>query len=207
MKKGFIDAVVGLQWGDEGKGKNIDQLLSSGLYSAVARFHGGANAGHTLKFGNKIFIGHIIPSGCFRKNIDLYIGNGVVVDAISLIIEMSQLRDLGFDIKNRLYISDRAKLVSYMHPFLDQADEWRRSKSKSGAKIGTTARGIGPAYSDARSRKVLLVGDILLPDFKKKEEYRKNVALVTKYLEVNIVLLTEYFEKTIEIVNYLNDLK
>jgi len=167
MKKGFIDVVIGLQWGDEGKGKNIDQLLSSGLYSAVARFHGGANAGHTLKFGDKTFIGHIIPSGCFRKNVDLYIGNGVVVDAISLINEISQLKDLGFDVTKRLYISERAKLVSYMHPFLDQADEHRRSKK--GAKIGTTSRGIGPAYSDARSRKGLLVGDILLSDFKNKE--------------------------------------
>ncbi len=166
--RGFIDAVVGLQWGDEGKGKNIDELLSSGVYSAVARFHGGANAGHTIKSGKLTFIGHIIPSGCLRKNIELYIGNGVVVDVVSLINEIHQLKDLGFDVKNRLYISNRAKLVSYLHPFLDQADEHRRSKG--GAKIGTTSRGIGPVYSDVRARKALLIGDILLPDFEQKQK-------------------------------------
>ncbi|OGJ10788.1 hypothetical protein A2456_02645 [Candidatus Nomurabacteria bacterium RIFOXYC2_FULL_36_19] len=163
-----MDAVVGLQWGDEGKGKNIDELLSSGVYSAVARFHGGANAGHTIKSGKLTFIGHIIPSGCLRKNIELYIGNGVVVDVVSLINEIHQLKDLGFDVKNRLYISNRAKLVSYLHPFLDQADEHRRSKG--GAKIGTTSRGIGPVYSDVRARKALLIGDILLPDFEQKQK-------------------------------------
>jgi len=102
--KGFIDVLVGLQWGDEGKGKNIDELLSNGVYSAVARFQGGANAGHTIKSGDITFIGHIIPSGCLRKDIELYIGNEVVVDVVSLIKEISQLKDLGFDIKERLYI-------------------------------------------------------------------------------------------------------
>jgi adenylosuccinate synthase len=170
-KRGFIDVVVGLQWGDEGKGKNIDQLLSSGIYGAVARFQGGANAGHTLKLGKTTFIGHIIPSGCLHKNIELYIGNGVVVDANSLISEMSQLKSLGFNVAPRLYISNRAKLVSYLHPFLDQAEEHRRSKLKNklGARIGTTARGIGPVYGDARARRALSIGDILLPDFEKKE--------------------------------------
>ena len=82
MKNGFIDVVVGLQWGDEGKGKNIDELLSGGTYSGVARFQGGANAGHTIKSGGITFIGHIVPSGCLHKNIELYIGNGVVVDVV-----------------------------------------------------------------------------------------------------------------------------
>ena len=118
--RGFIDTVVGLQWGDEGKGKNIDQLISNGTYSAVARFQGGANAGHTLKHGNKTFIGHIVPSGCLHKNIELYIGNEVVVDAVSLIKEITELKNLGFNVKSRLYISNRAKLVSFLHPFLDQ---------------------------------------------------------------------------------------
>ena len=163
-----MDAVVGLQWGDEGKGKNIDELLSRGLYSAVARFQGGANAGHTIKLGNVTFIGHIVPSGCFQKNIELYIGNGVVVDAVSLIREIKQLKDLGFDVVSRLYISNRAKLVSYLHPFLDQAEECFRSKA--GVKIATTSRGIGPAYSDARARRGLLVGDVLMPDFREKEK-------------------------------------
>ncbi|OGI68624.1 hypothetical protein A2738_01505 [Candidatus Nomurabacteria bacterium RIFCSPHIGHO2_01_FULL_42_15] len=172
MRRGFIDVVVGLQWGDEGKGKNIDALLSSGNYSAVARFQGGANAGHTIKFNGKTFIGHIVPSGCLHKNIELNIGNGVVVDVVSLIKEMRELKDLGFDITKRLYISNRAKLVSYLHPFIDQADEYMRNKSKnkSISKIGTTSRGIGPAYSDIRARRGLLLGDVLLPDFKEKEK-------------------------------------
>ena len=170
-RRGFIDVVVGLQWGDEGKGKNIDQLLSSGIYGAVARFQGGANAGHTLKLGKTTFIGHIIPSGCLQKNVELYIGNGVVVDAQSLISEISKLKSLRFNVTPRLYISNRAKLVSYLHPFLDQAEEHRRSKSngKLGTKVGTTLKGIGPAYSDTRARRALLIGDILLPDFEKKE--------------------------------------
>ncbi len=167
MTKGFVDVIVGLQWGDEGKGKNIDKLLSEGTYSAVARFQGGANAGHTIKFGNTSFIGHIVPSGCLQKNIELYIGNGVVLDSVSLMKEISELKNLGFNVAPRLYISNRAKLVSYLHPFLDQAEESYRGKK--GAKIGTTARGIGPAYSDGRARKALLIGDILLPDFKEKE--------------------------------------
>ena len=165
-KNGFIDVVVGLQWGDEGKGKNIDQLLSSKIYSGVARFQGGANAGHTLKYKDTTFIGHIVPSGCLHKNIDLYIGNEVVVDVVSLIKEINQLKELGFDITKRLYISERAKLVSYMHPILDAADEHKRNKS--GSKIGTTNRGIGPVYSDFRARRALLLGDVILPSFKEK---------------------------------------
>ena len=168
MNKGFLDVVVGLQWGDEGKGKNIDELLSSKLYFGVARFHGGANAGHTLKLGSITFIGHIVPSGCLHKNIELYIGNGVVVDVMSLVSEMRQLKDVGFNITKRLYISDRAKLVSYLHPFLDQADEHRRNKL--GTKVGSTSRGIGPAYSDVRARRALLIGDVQLPDFEQKEK-------------------------------------
>ena len=160
--------VVGLQWGDEGKGKNIDELLSHGDYSGVARFQGGANAGHTLKLGDVTFVGHIVPSGCLHKNIKLYIGNGVVVDAVSLVAEISELKSLGFNVAPRLYISNRAKLVSYLHSFLDQADEHKRRKS--GTHIGTTSRGIGPAYSDARARRGLLIGDVLMSDFEQKEK-------------------------------------
>ncbi len=200
MKKGFIDVVVGLQWGDEGKGKNIDQLLSKGNYSGVARFHGGANAGHTIKFGDKTFIGHIVPSGCFRKEVELYIGNGVVVDAVSLISEIKQLKDFSFNVTPRLYISNRAKLVSYLHPFLDQADEHKRSKS--GTKVGTTSRGIGPTYADARARRGLLVGDILLPDFEQKEkilsEFHMNLLNMYKEkygFEINLEKIKEAKEK------------
>lgn len=167
-QKGFVDVLVGLQWGDEGKGKNIDELLSGGVYSAVARFQGGANAGHTIKSGDVTFIGHIIPSGCLRDDIELYIGNEVVVDVVSLIKEIGELKNLGHDVAPRLYISNRAKLVSYLHPFIDQAEE--NYRSKGGNKIGTTSRGIGPAYSDSRARRGLLVGDINFPDFLDKQK-------------------------------------
>lgn len=175
IKLGFIDVVVGLQWGDEGKGKNIDQLLSHGVYSGVARFQGGANAGHTIKSGNTTFIGHIIPSGCLQKNTELYIGNGVALDAVSLIKEIEELKSFGFDVAPRLYISNRAKLVSYMHPFLDQAEESYRSKN--GTNIGTTARGIGPAYADFKARRALLAGDVVSLNFKKRESDLSNFHL------------------------------
>jgi len=182
--QGFIDVLVGLQWGDEGKGKNIDELLSSGIYSGVARFQGGANAGHTLKWGDKTFIGHIIPSGCLHPEVELYVGNGVVVDVISLVKEIKELKNLGFDILPRLYISNRAKLVSYLHPFLDQAEESYRSKG--GNKIGTTSRGIGPSYADSRARRGLLMGDINFSDFEQKE---KNLS------ELHMNILDMYKEK------------
>lgn len=212
MKKGFIDVVVGLQWGDEGKGKNIDQLLSKGVYSGVARFHGGANAGHTLKIGDVTFIGHIIPSGCLSKGVELYIGNGVVVDALSLIAEMVQLKNLNFDVTKRLFISNRAKLVSYLHPFLDQADEYRRNKL--GTKIGTTSRGIGPAYSDIRARRGLLIGDILLSDFEQKEailsEFHMNLLNMykDKYgFEIDTQKIKEAREKWMDAVEKIKKLK
>src|SRR3989344_4731827 len=175
--RGFIDILVGLQWGDEGKGKNIDDLLLSKVYSGVARFQGGANAGHTLNSAGVSFIGHIIPSGCLHEGIELYIGSEVVVDVVSLVKEIKELKEKGFDILPRLYISNRAKLVSYMHPFLDLADEAYRQGF--GGKIGTTARGIGPAYSDSRARRGLLVGDVLYEDFSDKSE---NLALFHKNL-------------------------
>lgn len=212
MKKGSIDVVVGLQWGDEGKGKNIDELLSHGAYSAVARFQGGANAGHTLKLGDVTFIGHIVPSGCLQKNIELYIGNGVVVDAVSLITEISQLKSLGFDVASRLYISNRAKLVSYLHPFLDQADEHRRNKL--GTKIGTTSRGVGPAYSDARGRRGLLIGDVLLPDFEQKEralsEFHANFLNMYKEeygFEIDSEKIKEAKEKWLDALSKLKKLQ
>ncbi|MBP9715288.1 MAG: adenylosuccinate synthase [Candidatus Pacebacteria bacterium] len=168
QKKGFVDVLVGLQWGDEGKGKNIDDLLLSKVYSGVARFQGGANAGHTLNSAGVSFIGHIIPSGCLHQDMELYIGSEVVVDVISLVKEIKELKEKGFDIAPRLYISNRAKLVSYMHSYLDLADEAYRSNT--GSKIGTTARGIGPAYSDSRARRGLLIGDVMFTDFNDKVE-------------------------------------
>lgn len=149
--------------------------MSCGVYSGVARFQGGANAGHTIKSGNITFIGHIIPSGCLQEDIELYIGNGVAVDAVSLIKEIEELKSLGFNVVSCLYISNRAKLVSHLHPFLDQAEESYRSKNK--ASIGTTARGIGPIYADFKARRALLTGDVLSSDFKKQESNLSNFHL------------------------------
>lgn len=204
--------VVGLQWGDEGKGKNIDELLSHGDYSGAARFQGGANAGHTLKLGDVKFIGHIIPSGCLHKKMELYIGNGVVVDAVSLIAEISELKTLKYDVAKRLYISNRAKLVTYLHPFLDQADEHRRSGL--GTKVGTTSRGIGPAYSDSRGRRGLLVGDILLLDFEEKEkilyEFHMNILDMYKEkygFEINHQKIQEARQKWMDAVKKMQKLR
>ena len=212
FKKGFIDVLVGLQWGDEGKGKNIDQLLSKGIYSGVARFQGGANAGHTLKFGDKTFIGHIVPSGCLQEGIELYVGNEVVVDAVSLVKEIKELKNLGFDVVPRLYISDRAKLVSYLHPFLDQAEEFYRSKG--GKTLGTTSRGIGPAYADSRARRGLLVGDINFPDFEQKEKELSELHInflnmyKEKYnFEIDETKIKEAREKWLEAINEIKKLK
>ncbi|OGI94820.1 hypothetical protein A3A03_01415, partial [Candidatus Nomurabacteria bacterium RIFCSPLOWO2_01_FULL_40_18] len=212
-KEGSIDAVVGLQWGDEGKGKNIDELLSEGKYCAVARFQGGANAGHTLKIGDMTFVGHIVPSGCLTKSIELYIGNGVVIDVVSLINEIKQLKDLGFDVTSRLYISNRAKLVSYLHPFLDQADEFMRNKS-GGGKIGTTSRGIGPAYSDVRARRGLLIGDVLMSDFEQKiatlSEFHLNILNMYKEkygFEIPVEKINEAKEKWNKAIQELKKLK
>ena len=198
--RGFIDVVVVLQWGDEGKGKYIDELISHGRYVCVARFQGGANAGHTLKYKNTTFVGHIVPSGCLQKDVELYIGNGVVVDVVSLIKEIDELKNFGLKIASRLFISNRAKLVSYLHPFLDQADEHRRSKL--GTKVGTTSRGIGPAYSDIRARRGLLIGDILSPNFKHTEsilaEFHMNVLNMyqEKYgFEINLQKIKEAKKK------------
>ncbi len=212
VKKGFVDVLVGLQWGDEGKGKNIDELLSHGTYSAVARFQGGANAGHTIKKDDITFIGHIIPSGCLHQNIELYIGNEVVVDIVSLAKEITELKVLGFNVTSRLYISNRAKLVSFMHPFLDKAEESYRNKNTK--SIGTTSRGIGPAYSDSRSRRGLLMGDILSDDFSDKvknlKEFHMNLLDMYKEkynFEYSLKEIEEAEKKWLDALNIIRELK
>jgi adenylosuccinate synthase len=210
-KKGAVDVVIGLQWGDEGKGKNIDALVASGIYAGVARFNGGANAGHTIKLGDKTFVGHIVPSGCFKKNIELYVGNGVIVDPVSLVQEIAELKSLGYDVTSRLFISNRAKLASYLHPVLDKAEE--HYKGKGGKGVGTTMRGIGPAYADSRARRILQVGDISRPDFIKKEKdlsdfHRNLLAMYAKKYGFAMPLdLDERKIKWLEAVKILKKLK
>jgi adenylosuccinate synthase len=154
-----IDVLLGLQWGDEGKGKIVDYLAPK--YQMVARFQGGPNAGHTLKFGGKKFVLHTIPSGIFRDNLQNLIGNGVVIDPITFVKELQELTAVGVTFENRLFVAKKAHLILPTHRMLDAASELAKGKEK----IGSTLRGIGPAYMDKTGRNGLRVGDILSPDF------------------------------------------
>lgn len=148
-----VTVVVGSQWGDEGKGKIVDIL--SEQYDIVVRYQGGANAGHTVKIGDKQFILHLIPSGILRENVLCVIGNGVVVDPRALLDEIKQLEDLGINIQNRLFISQNAHLIMPYHKLLDSISE------SGSSKIGTTGRGIGPCYIDKYARKGIRIVDLL----------------------------------------------
>ena len=159
MKK--VDVLLGLQWGDEGKGKVVDVLTPK--YDVVTRFQGGPNAGHTLEFDGKKYILRSIPSGIFQGGKINVIGNGVVLDPILFKEEAVSLADHGHDIMDQLYISKKAHLIMPTHRILDAANE----SAKGTGKIGTTGKGIGPAYTDKISRNGLRVGD-LLHDFDKK---------------------------------------
>lgn len=167
-----MDILLGLQWGDEGKGKIVDFIAPD--YQVVARFQGGPNAGHTLHFDGIKHVLHQIPSGAFRPEIKNLIGNGVVLDLHTLKNEILSLTKLGVDLTRNLFISKKAQLIIPTHRALDAASE----KQKGENKIGSTLRGIGPTYADKVARVGLRVGDILLPDF--KERYN---ALKARHLE------------------------
>lgn len=156
-----VDVLLGLQWGDEGKGKIVDVLTPR--YDVVARFQGGPNAGHTLEFGGERYVLRSIPSGIFQGGKINIIGNGVVLDPLLFKEEAEALAAHGHDIHKQLYISKKAHLIMPTHRVLDQANE----AAKGTGKIGTTGRGIGPTYTDKISRNGLRVGD-LLDDFNRK---------------------------------------
>ncbi len=160
-----LDVVLGLQWGDEGKGKIVDVL--AGNYPIVARFQGGPNAGHSLHFEGKSFVLRSIPSGIFRKDAVNIIGNGVVLDPITFRKECENIEATGVPVKDRIVIAKKAHLILPTHRLLDAANEAAMGKGK----IGSTLKGIGPTYTDKVSRNGLRVGDILAPDF--KDRYRK----------------------------------
>src|SRR3990167_4313594 len=173
----MVDVILGLQWGDEGKGKIVDVLTPD--YNLVARFQGGPNAGHTLVFNNNKFILNLIPSGIFRENTLNIIGNGVVIDPVTLKKEIEKLLSSEIsDVKERLLISKRASLILPTHKALDSASE----KSQGDGKIGSTLRGVGPAYQSKIGRTALRVGDILTPLFNQKYSAIKKLHL--KLLEV-----------------------
>ncbi len=164
----MIDVILGLQWGDEGKGKIVDYFARN--YDVVARFQGGPNAGHTLYRDGQKLVLHQIPSGIFYPNTLNLIGNGVVLDPVSLKKECDKVSSFGVDLKKNLFISERTNLIVPTHRALDKASEIAKGKEK----IGSTLKGIGPAYMDKTGRNALRVGDILSPDFQDAYEKLKN---------------------------------
>ncbi len=164
----MVDILLGLQWGDEGKGKIVDVLAPN--YKIVARFQGGPNAGHTLEFEGKKHVLHQIPSGIFRPDCINVIGNGVVLDPVIFRKEIEALSSYNIDFSKSLFISKKTALIIPTHRLLDAASE----KAKGNAKIGSTLKGIGPTYSDKIARQGLRLGDVLSPGF--KDKYDKLVA-------------------------------
>jgi len=155
----MVDVILGLQWGDEGKGKIVDYFASN--YDVVARFQGGPNAGHTLYVDGKKIVLHQIPSGIFHPEKTNLIGNGVVLDAVTLKRECENVAAFGVDYKKNMYISERAHLILPTHRAIDKASEL----SKGNEKIGSTLKGIGPAYMDKTGRNGLRVGNLLDKSF------------------------------------------
>lgn len=162
-----VDVLLGLQWGDEGKGKVVDVLTPN--YEVIARFQGGPNAGHSLEFNNIKHVLHTIPSGIFHPNCINIIGNGVVIDPVIFAQEIETLEKMGVNLKSTLKISKKAHLILPSHRELDAASEAAKGKSK----IGSTLKGIGPTYMDKTGRNGLRVGDILASDFSDKYNYLK----------------------------------
>lgn len=155
--------VIGAQWGDEGKGKIVDLL--SGDIDIVARYQGGANAGHTICWGDKTFVLHLVPSGIFHEGVTCVIGNGVVIDPVAVMDEIRMIRELGYETEGRLLISHKAHLIMPYHKRIEGA----RERSRDAGAIGTTGRGIGPAYVDKFARTGIRVVDLLDRDVLRKK--------------------------------------
>lgn len=172
-----IDVLLGLQWGDEGKGKIVDYLARN--YQVIARFQGGPNAGHTLYVGDKKVVLHTIPSGVFHEGCINLIGNGVVIDPVTFARELDTVLPLASDLRDRLLISRKAHLILPTHRALDAASE----HAKGGKKIGSTLKGIGPCYMDKTGRNGLRVGDLFSADFDGRyaDLKAKHMALLSAY--------------------------
>ncbi|MEG1634012.1 MAG: adenylosuccinate synthase [Rikenellaceae bacterium] len=195
-----VDVVLGLQWGDEGKGKVVDVLTPS--YNVIARFQGGPNAGHTLIFNGEKYVLHTIPSGIFRDGVINIIGNGVVIDPVILMDEVAKLRESGKKIdSSNLKIAKKAHLIMPTHRILDAASE----NAKGKAKIGSTLKGIGPTYMDKTGRNGLRVGDVLSVEFANRYNTLKNKheAMIKAYnFEYNI---TEYEQNWLHAVESMKE--
>ena len=197
-----VDLLLGLQWGDEGKGKIVDVLTSK--YDIIARFQGGPNAGHTLEFDGIKHVLRTIPSGIFHKNSINIIGNGVVIDPVVFQKELEGLEKFNMDVKSKLFISRKAHLILPTHRLLDAASEAAKGK----AKIGSTLKGIGPTYMDKTGRNGIRVGDIELADF--GSTYRaladKHEAMIAFYnvdLEYDLKEMEDEFFASIEVLKAL----
>lgn len=199
-----VHVIVGSQWGDEGKGKIVDHLSEN--VDIVARYQGGANAGHTVVIGDREYILHLIPSGIFNENVTCVIGNGVVVDPAALLEEIEMLHSFGLDIKGRLLISHNAHLIMPYHKLLDKLRE------ENNSKIGTTGRGIGPAYIDKFTRTGIRIVDLLDRDVLCKK-IKSNLAEKNKVLkqiygedELNVdAIIEQYREFDKQIDAYVTD--
>ncbi len=182
-----VDVLLGLQWGDEGKGKVVDYLAPR--YDVVARFQGGPNAGHTLVFGGQKYVLHTIPSGIFRDNLINLIGNGVVIDPITLAKEIENLHQADVPVAERLRLARKAHLILPTHRYLDAAAEAAKGK----ARIGSTLKGIGPTYMDKTGRNGLRVGDTTAAGFEEKYQSlkAKHLTLAKMYPETAFDLAHE----------------
>jgi adenylosuccinate synthase len=193
-----VDVLLGLQWGDEGKGKIVDVLTKE--YDIIARFQGGPNAGHTLEFDGIKHVLHTIPSGIFHKDSINIVGNGVVIDPIIYKTEIDALEKMNLDIRANLFLSRKAHLILPTHKLLDAASE----KSKGKLKIGSTLKGIGPTYMDKTGRNGLRVGDIMFPDFKDRYDKlvnkHKNMLVDDQALLKDLPALEEEWFKGIELI-------
>ena len=189
-----IQLVIGIQWGDEGKGKVVDLLSEEA--DIVARYQGGHNAGHTVEFDGETFILHLIPTGILRPHISCYIGNGVVINPAALLKEMELLEEKGIGVSERVFISRNAHLILPYHECFEKASEEKAGVSK----IGTTGRGIGPAYADKASRVGIRMGDLLNDTFLEKKVL-KNVR------EKNLILDKVYGQKGIDAEQIMTGLR
>ena len=197
-----VDLLLGLQWGDEGKGKIVDVLTSN--YNIIARFQGGPNAGHTLVFNGRKHVLHTIPSGIFHENSINLVGNGVVIDPVIFKNELDKLSEQGVDFSKSLVISRKAHLILPTHRLLDAVSE----ASKGKAKIGSTLKGIGPTYMDKTGRNGIRVGDLELDNWENKYKAlsKKHQSMIDFYdvdIEYDLAELEGEFFKAIEVLKSL----
>ena len=197
-----VDVLLGLQWGDEGKGKIVDVFTPK--YDIIARFQGGPNAGHTLEFEGIKHVLHTIPSGIFRENVINLVGNGVVIDPIIFKGELEKLAPFNIDFKKRLFISKKAHLILPTHKLLDAASETLKGKNK----IGSTLKGIGPTYMDKTGRNGLRVGDLYSPNFKEKYQnlMDKHIGILSHYddFEYDLTSLEKEWMDSLEVIKSLD---